>query len=66
MKKCWMISIFILKSSGLECIEHNTDVDGSHLARFCFRKSTHFFLLLFGSGRSTVNGIKCMPQLAAI
>ena len=40
-----------MKSSGLKCNEHNTDVfDGSHLARFCFTKSTHFFPLLFGSG----------------
>ena len=56
-----------VKSSGLKCTEHNTDVfDGSHLARFCFRKSTHFFLLLFGSGRSSPQyGIKCMPQPAA-
>ena len=51
-----------MKSSGLKCTEHNTDVfDGSHLARFCFTKSTHFLLLLFGSGRSSPQyGIKCI------
>ena len=53
----WLCS----KSSGLKCTEHITERRyGSHLALFCFTKSTHFFLLLLASGRSSSkNGITC-------
>ena len=56
-----------VKSSGSKCLEHNTEnFDGCHFARFSLTKSTHFFLLLVASARSSPwNGIICidMPSL---
>ena len=58
---CWRQSNLLSKSSGLKCTEHITECfDGCHFALFCFTKSTHFFLLLLASGRSSSKkGITC-------
>ena len=57
------------KSSGLKCTEHITErLEGCHLALFCFTNSTHFFLRLLASGRSSSKkGIKCsdMPRTSS-
>ena len=50
----WIRSNRLSKSLGLKCTEHITECfDGCHFALFCFTKSTHFFLLLLASGRSS-------------